>query len=63
MKEAPEIVTEEMLIYLDTLRESGATNMYGAYPHLQEEFGLSRKDSGVVLLYWMEIFSDRHKEV
>jgi len=28
----PEVVTDDMLIYLDELRESGCTNMFGARP-------------------------------
>jgi hypothetical protein len=42
--------------YLDKLRESGATNMYGAAPYLQEEFGLDRKQARDVLLKWMHSF-------
>ena len=38
----PEIVTDEMLEYLDDLRESGETNMFGAGPYVQREFGLQQ---------------------
>ncbi len=34
----PDYMTDEMLSYLDALRESGATNMMGAAPYLQAEF-------------------------
>ena len=30
--EKPEYLTEEHLLYLDQLRESGVTNMFGAVP-------------------------------
>ena len=40
--------------FLDELRESGVTNMFGAAPYLQEEFGLNRKEAKEILLEWME---------
>ena len=57
----PECLTEEHLEFLDDLRESGVTNMYGAAPYIQDEFPeLSTMEAKQVLLYWMETFSDRH---
>jgi len=58
--ERPEIVTEDMLVYLDALRESGETNMYGAGPYLVAGFGLTRAESHRVLAYWMKTFRERH---
>ena len=58
--ERPDSVQDEHLIYLDGLRESGVTNMYGAGPYLVEEFGLSHNKSHEVLSYWMKTFSERH---
>ena len=43
--------------YLNVLRDSGVTNMFGASPYLQEEFGLSRRESKTVLMSWMKSFS------
>lgn len=54
--ERPAIVEDEHLEYLDTLRASGVTNMFGAGPYLQKEFGLGRLDSNDVLVYWMKTF-------
>jgi len=51
---------EEMFKYLDTLRESGETNMYGAGPYLREAFGLDRNESYTVLQEWMDTFAERH---
>lgn len=34
----PAYLTDDHLEYLDGLRESGATNMFGARPYLMEEF-------------------------
>jgi hypothetical protein len=47
----------EYFEYLDELRKSGETNMYGAAPYLQREFGLSRTEARNILLAWMESFS------
>ena len=52
----PEIVTEEHLEYLDALRESGVTNMFGAGSYIEEEFDLDYNSSKEILLYWMKTF-------
>ncbi len=53
---------EEYFEYLDVLRESGATNMFGAGPYIQNEFGLDRHKAREVVLAWMGSFSERHPE-
>jgi len=58
--EKPSIVKDEHLTYLDDLRESGVTNMFGARPYLVNEFGLNPKDASTVLIYWMKSFPERH---
>jgi hypothetical protein len=55
-EDRPEIVEDAYLTYLDVLRESGVTNMFGACPYLQEEFFLSQEDARSVLFYWMRSF-------
>lgn len=53
----PAFVTDEMLVFLDELRESGTTNMFGARPYLMEEFGLlTEKEASACLGYWMKTF-------
>jgi len=52
----PENVTDDHLDYLDNLRESGVTNMFGAGEYLEEEFNLDRKEAKEILLYWMASF-------
>lgn len=49
-------VTNEHLEYLDELRESGETNMFGARPYLIQEFDLSDKEAADTLTYWMNTF-------
>lgn len=43
--------------YLNELRESGVTNMFGAGPYLVAEFGLTRDEAKAYLIYWMKTFS------
>ncbi len=48
---------EKYYEYLDGLRESGRTNMFGASPYLQEAFPeLTEKEARKVLVSWMEGF-------
>ena len=54
--------TEQHLKYLDNLRESGATNMWGAAPYLEQVFDLNEADAKKILLHWMKTFGERHKE-
>lgn len=59
--EMEEAELEEHLVFLDELRESGITNMFGAGPYLQETRDLDAHTARKVLVYWMETFSQRHK--
>jgi hypothetical protein len=43
----------EFFVYLDDLRESAVTNMYGATSYLRIEFGMDRRLSEAVLKAWM----------
>lgn len=54
---------EKYFKYLDWLRETGITNMFGAAPYLEEAFGISRKEAREVLGEWMRTFEERHAEV
>lgn len=49
---------QEVFAYLNALRESGVTNMYGASPYIQSNFGLDRADSRKLLSLWMSNFSE-----
>jgi hypothetical protein len=48
----------EEFIYLNRLRESGETNMYGASPYLAAMFELGRKEASKILTEWMEWVSE-----
>ena len=47
-------VEKEMFIYLDELRDSGVTNMFGAAPYLQREFDLEKREAREILAKWMQ---------
>jgi len=59
MKDKPNYVTEDHLIYLDELRESGDTNMFGAAPFVVAKFGIDKTVARNIVKYWMEIFDGR----
>ncbi len=46
--------TLEYFKYLDHLRESGVTNMFGARPYLMEAFDIDRHEAQRVLMGWMK---------
>jgi len=40
--------------YLETLRQSGITNMYGAATYLEEAYDLDRREGSPILLSWIQ---------
>ena len=46
----------EYFAYLNNLRDSGVTNMFGAGPYLQQAFGLTKYEARDILIQWMESF-------
>ena len=57
----PICLEEEHLEYLDKLRESGVTNMYGASEYLEKDYPeLSSDGAQSVVSYWMRTFCERH---
>uniref|UniRef100_A0A6H1ZXK5 Cytochrome c domain-containing protein n=1 Tax=viral metagenome TaxID=1070528 RepID=A0A6H1ZXK5_9ZZZZ len=60
--ERPSFCEDEHLEYLDDLRESGDTNMYGATPYLQgghPEF--TKTEARGILSYWMKSFGNKDR--
>ena len=49
----------EMFEYLDTLRESGVTNMFGAGQYLQQAFDIDKREAKNILLEWMNTYAER----
>ena len=52
----------EIFEYLDALRKSGATNMYGAGAYLEDEFSMERETAMDYLLKWIQTFGERHPQ-
>lgn len=48
----------EYFEYLDELRASGKTNMFGARTYLASRFALDKKESAEVLSLWMKTYGD-----
>lgn len=44
--------------YLNELRNSGETNMFGARPYIEAEFGFSQEKSTKLLKRWMNNFHE-----
>jgi len=59
----PACVTETHLLFLDALRLTGLTNMYGARPYIQKAFnGMDDRTASKILAYWMASFEERHPD-
>ena len=55
-----DVFKESVFQYLDDIRESGVTNMFGAAPYVQDEFGVDAQEAKALLVEWMQTFSERH---
>lgn len=54
-----EVNREEVYNFLDNLRDSGITNMFGAVPFISEMFEVSSETAKQLLKSWMETYSER----
>lgn len=53
----PEFITDDHLMFLDDLRESGICNMFGARPHILDYFDdMTERQASELLGYWMKTF-------
>jgi len=50
---------DDVDMFLDALRDSGAVNMFGATPHIMENFDLDERAAQKRLSDWMEGFASR----
>jgi len=48
-------------IFLDVVRSSGVTNMFGAGSYIQEHFGVTKYQARDFLSEWMKTFSERRE--
>jgi hypothetical protein len=51
------VLTQEHHDYLIRLRDSGVTNMWGATPYIEREFGVPYVDAKTILLEWIKYMS------
>ena len=51
-------IEKNVMTYLNDLRDSGVTNMFGASPYVVDEFGLNNKEASNLLVLWMENFNE-----
>lgn len=49
---------KEMFDFLNDLRRSGITNMFGASPYLVDRFDIGEHEARKVLCKWMENFNE-----
>ena len=52
---------KEIFEYLNSLRESGQTNMFGAAPYVADAFDMPIKDARLYLSTWMKVFNKEGK--
>ena len=53
---------ERYFKYLDDLRQSGVTNMFGAGPYLAFTFVITKSEAREILARWMTSFAERQTE-
>ena len=51
------MTTKKTWLYLEWLRRSGQTNMFGAVPYLMEQFWFDEKEAKKVLTDWMQNYN------
>jgi len=61
-KPLEENVDKKYSDFLVALRDSGVTNMFGAGPYLQAEFGLDKREAREILANWMRSFGESLSE-
>jgi hypothetical protein len=49
---------KEVMEFLNTLRDSGVTNMFGAAPYIVDEFGYDKGEARRMLTLWMNNFNE-----
>jgi len=59
----PENVTTQHLKYLDALRDSGVTNMFGASSYIVDRFGVDKREAKDILAFWMNSYPYNYDEI
>ena len=53
-----EVDEKDVFEFLVRLRDSGRTNMFGAGPYIEAEYGVSAAEGRRLLAVWIESFND-----
>lgn len=56
------MIENPMYVYLEQLRQSGVTNMFGAAPYLARKYGLDFDVAHKVLSDWMRSYDPKDYE-
>lgn len=52
---------KEAMEFLNLLRNTGVTNMFGSAPYVQEEFGIDKNEARRLVSLWMSNFNEEGK--
>lgn len=58
MIEFPKDIESKHMIFLEDLRQSGQTNMFGAVPFIQLKFKIDETKSRDILLFWLDNYNE-----
>ena len=51
-------ISNEVFLYLEELKESGETNMYGAHQYVMEDFEISKPLAIKLVKTWMDSYNE-----
>ena len=53
------ILTQEHADYLEELKESGKTNMFGAGIYIEREFCVNKREARKIVRAWMDTYDEQ----
>jgi antitoxin component HigA of HigAB toxin-antitoxin module len=56
-------ISNEVFLYLEELRESGVTNMFGAHQYVMEDFEISKPLAIKLVKTWMDNYNEERQMV
>ena len=56
-------ISNEVFLYLEELRESGVTNMFGAHQYVMEDFEISKPLAIKLVKTWMDSYNEKRTMV
>jgi len=56
-------ISNEVFLYLEELRESGVTNMFGAHRYVMEDFEISKPLAIKLVKTWMDNYNEERQMV